>query len=53
MVTDNWIVKITPYALKVAHQSDATLVVNKSDTHLMSPTTKDQVQFINIQVCVR
>lgn len=34
----------------MAHQSDATLIVNKSDTHLMSPTTRDQVQFINIQV---
>lgn len=50
VATDNWIIKITPYKLQVAHQSDATLVVNKSDTHLMSPTTRDQVQFINIQV---
>ncbi|KAL6423661.1 hypothetical protein ACFW04_010286 [Cataglyphis niger] len=50
VATDNWIIKITPYKLQVAHQSDATLIVNKSDTHLMSPTTRDQVQFINIQV---
>ncbi|XP_072766918.1 E3 ubiquitin-protein ligase TM129 [Anoplolepis gracilipes] len=50
VATDNWIIKITPYKLLVAHQSDATLIVNKSDTHLMSPTTRDQVQFINIQV---
>jgi len=39
-----------PYKLQVAHQSDTTLVVNKSDIHFMSPTTRDQVQFINIQV---
>ncbi|XP_024889457.1 E3 ubiquitin-protein ligase TM129-like isoform X1 [Temnothorax curvispinosus] len=50
IATDNWIIKITPYKLQVAHQSDATLVVNKSDVHFMSPTTRDQVQFINIQV---
>ncbi|KAL6263853.1 hypothetical protein P5V15_003934 [Pogonomyrmex californicus] len=50
VATDNWIIKITPYKLQVAHQSDATLVVNKSDVHFMSPTTRDQVQFINIQV---
>jgi len=50
IATDNWIIKIMPYKLQVAHQSDATLVVNKSDIHFMSPTTRDQVQFINIQV---
>lgn len=50
VATDNWIIKITPYKLQVAHQSDATLVVNKSDVHFMSPTTRDQIQFINIQV---
>lgn len=50
IATDNWIIKVTPYKLQVAHQSDVTLIVNKSDTHLMSPTTRDQVQFINIQV---
>ncbi|XP_039304211.1 E3 ubiquitin-protein ligase TM129 isoform X2 [Solenopsis invicta] len=50
VATDNWVIKITPYKLQVAHQSDTTLVVNRSDVHLMSPTTRDQVQFINIQV---
>lgn len=50
VVTDNWIIKITPYSLYVAHQSDTTLTVNKSDIHVMSPTTRDQVQYINIQV---
>lgn len=50
VVTDNWIIKITPYKLQVVHQNDATLIVNKCDTHLMSALTGDQVQFINIQV---
>lgn len=52
VATDNWIIKITPYKVQVAHQSDTTLVVNKSDTHLMSPATRDQIQFINIQVII-
>ncbi|EFN85991.1 Transmembrane protein 129 [Harpegnathos saltator] len=50
VATDNWIIKITPYKLQVIHQSDATLIVNQCDTHLMSAITGDQVQFINIQV---
>jgi len=50
VVTDNWIIKITPYKLYIAHQSDTILILNKSDTHMMSPTTRDEVQYINIQV---
>ncbi|XP_076245126.1 E3 ubiquitin-protein ligase TM129 [Calliopsis andreniformis] len=50
VVTDNWIIKIMPYTMKVAHQSDTALIVNKSDTHEMSPVTRGEVQFINIKV---
>lgn len=50
VVTDNWIIKVTPYKLQVMHQSDANLIVSKCDTHFMSAITGDQVQFINIQV---
>lgn len=56
VATDNWIIKITPFNIQVAHQSDATLIVNKCDTHFISyslnqsTVTEDQVQFINIQV---
>lgn len=50
MATDNWIIKIMPYKVLVAHQSDAVLIVNKSDTHEMSPVTRGEVQFINIEV---
>lgn len=34
----------------VAHQSDTALIVNRSDTHGMSPVTGGEVQFINIEV---
>ena len=50
VATDNWIIKIMPYKVLVAHQSDAVLIVNKSDTHEMSPVTRGEVQFINIEV---
>ncbi|CAL7937396.1 unnamed protein product [Xylocopa violacea] len=50
IVTDNWIIKVLPYKVKVIHQSDAILIVNKSDTHEMSPVTRGEVQFINIEV---
>ncbi|XP_033209594.1 E3 ubiquitin-protein ligase TM129 [Belonocnema kinseyi] len=50
VATDNWIIKISPYKLYVAHQSDTALIVNKSDTHVMSPTTRGEVQFVNIEV---
>ncbi|XP_017889747.1 E3 ubiquitin-protein ligase TM129 [Ceratina calcarata] len=49
-VTDNWIIKVLPYTVNIAHQSDAVLIVNKSDTHEMSPMTGREIQFINIEV---
>ncbi|KAL7302326.1 hypothetical protein TKK_0004989 [Trichogramma kaykai] len=50
VVTENWIIKISPYNLHFAHQSDTTLVVNKTDTHAPSASTKGEVQFVNIEV---
>ncbi|XP_066586221.1 E3 ubiquitin-protein ligase TM129 isoform X2 [Prorops nasuta] len=50
IATDNWIIKVTPYRLYIAHQSDTALIVNRSDTHSMSPATRGEVQFINIEV---
>ncbi|XP_076659723.1 E3 ubiquitin-protein ligase TM129 [Halictus rubicundus] len=50
IATDNWIIKVMPYKILVAHQSDTVLIVNKSDTHNMSPVTRREIQFINIQV---
>ncbi|XP_046743391.1 E3 ubiquitin-protein ligase TM129 isoform X2 [Diprion similis] len=50
VVTDNWIIKVTPYKLDVAHQSDTALVLNRSDTHVMSHTSRGEVQYVNIEV---
>ncbi|XP_043269386.1 E3 ubiquitin-protein ligase TM129 [Venturia canescens] len=53
VATDNWIIKVTPYKLHVAHQTDTTLIVNRSDTHAMSPATRGEVQYVNIEVTPR
>ncbi|XP_015431931.1 PREDICTED: E3 ubiquitin-protein ligase TM129 [Dufourea novaeangliae] len=50
IVTDNWIIKVTLYKILVAHQNDTVLVVTKSDTHDMSPVTRGEIDFINIEV---
>ncbi|XP_017789571.1 PREDICTED: E3 ubiquitin-protein ligase TM129 [Habropoda laboriosa] len=50
IATDNWIIKVLPYKIMIAHQNDAILIVNRSDTHEMSPMTRGEVQFINIEV---
>lgn len=50
VATDNWIVKVSPYTLHFAHQSDATLVVISSDTHAYIPGRPEGGQFLNIEV---
>lgn len=50
VVTENWIIKLTPLTIFVAHQSDATLEVSKADTHHLSIQNTAEVQFINIEV---
>ncbi|XP_012281633.1 E3 ubiquitin-protein ligase TM129 [Orussus abietinus] len=50
VITNNWIIKVTPYNLNIAHQRDAALIVVKCDTHAMSANTRGEVQYIDIQV---
>ncbi|KAJ8686301.1 hypothetical protein QAD02_022095 [Eretmocerus hayati] len=50
VATDNWIIKVTPYTLYFAHQSDTALIVNKSDTHALSLHSRGEVQYVNIEV---
>lgn len=49
-MTENWIIKTTPYTVYLAHQSDTALIANKSDTHMIGQDTSDIVQFVNIEV---
>ncbi|XP_011497085.1 PREDICTED: E3 ubiquitin-protein ligase TM129 [Ceratosolen solmsi marchali] len=50
VATDNWIIKVTPYQLYFAHQSDTSLIVNKSDTHNLSSSTRGKIQYISIKI---
>jgi hypothetical protein len=50
IATDNWIIKVTPYWLDVAHQSDAALILSSSDTHQVAPSSPGGVQYLNIEV---
>ncbi|XP_069672804.1 E3 ubiquitin-protein ligase TM129 [Periplaneta americana] len=50
IATDNWIVKVSPYWLDVAHQSDAALILSSSDTHQVAPSSPGGAQYLNIEV---
>ncbi|KAF5284436.1 hypothetical protein FQR65_LT13542 [Abscondita terminalis] len=50
IATENWIMKVTPLTIFIAHQSDTTLNVNNCDTHFLSPENSGQVQYVTIEV---
>lgn len=49
VATENWILKITPLAMFIIHQSDASLVVKEADTYELSPQNA-ATQYLNIEV---
>ncbi|XP_075228942.1 transmembrane protein 129 isoform X2 [Lycorma delicatula] len=50
IATDNWIIKLTPYKIFIAYQSDATLILCSADTHDVSSLGTGTVQYLNIEV---
>lgn len=50
VATDNWVLRISPYTVDVAHQSDTALILSSADVHQWSPHINDNVQFVNIEV---
>ena len=50
IATDNWIVKVSPYNLNLAHQSDASLSVSACDSHLYVPNRPEGSQCLTIDV---
>ncbi|RZC42943.1 transmembrane protein 129, partial [Asbolus verrucosus] len=50
IATENWILKVTPFTVLIAHQSDASLVVQKADTHQISLQANNETQYLNIDV---
>ncbi|XP_023018024.2 E3 ubiquitin-protein ligase TM129 isoform X2 [Leptinotarsa decemlineata] len=50
IVTENWIIKITPLSMFIVHQSDASLAVKEADSYRISPSVTIEVQYLNIEV---
>ncbi|XP_046384400.1 E3 ubiquitin-protein ligase TM129 [Ischnura elegans] len=50
VVTDNWIMKLMPYKMEIAHQSDISLALLEADHHVMSPDSSGSTQYLNIEV---
>lgn len=50
IVTDNWIIKVSPYGMDFAHQSDARIKVDTADTHQLGISGTGTTQFLNIRV---
>ncbi|XP_065174124.1 E3 ubiquitin-protein ligase TM129 [Atheta coriaria] len=50
IATENWIIKVLPLNLFIAHQSDASLTVEQTDTHAFSHDHAGVVQYITIKV---
>ncbi|GLH05941.1 Uncharacterized protein GBIM_11482 [Gryllus bimaculatus] len=50
IATDNWVLKVSPYTVQCAHQSDSALVLISSDTHHLTPSGPGTVQYLNIEV---
>ncbi|GLV34250.1 uncharacterized protein CBL_00181 [Carabus blaptoides fortunei] len=50
IVTDNWLIKVTPYNVYFAFRNNTSLIVTSSDTHTVSVSNQREVQYINIQV---
>ncbi|CAG9859396.1 unnamed protein product [Phyllotreta striolata] len=50
IVTENWILKISPLTIHIAHQSDTSLVVKEAHTYQLSPNDVPSTQYLNIEV---
>ncbi|KAK9718447.1 putative transmembrane protein precursor [Popillia japonica] len=50
VVTENWIIKVTPLTMSLIYQGDAVLIVQNCDRHTISRTQDGEVQYMNIVV---
>jgi len=50
VLTNTWIIKISPYSVKVAHQNHVTLSLLKNEEHNVSINSSTGAQFLSIQV---
>ncbi|XP_060800770.1 E3 ubiquitin-protein ligase TM129 [Amyelois transitella] len=50
VATENWLIKVTQYGVNLVHQNDCALVATATDSHDLTPTDEDVVQYVNIEV---
>ncbi|XP_045492545.1 E3 ubiquitin-protein ligase TM129 isoform X1 [Colias croceus] len=50
IATQTWVIKVSQYHVNIIKQSDCTLVATATDTHNLTPTGEEEVQFVNIEV---
>ncbi|CAH1634986.1 unnamed protein product [Spodoptera littoralis] len=49
VATENWLIKLSPYKLNVVKQGDCTLVATATDSHNLTASGEDEVQYVNIE----
>ncbi|XP_045764082.1 E3 ubiquitin-protein ligase TM129 [Maniola jurtina] len=49
IATQTWLVKVGQYGIDLVKQSDCALVATATDSHNISPSGEDEVQYVNIE----
>ncbi|KAG6447827.1 E3 ubiquitin-protein ligase TM129 [Manduca sexta] len=49
VATESWLIKVSQYSMNVVMQRDCALVATATDTHNLTPSGEDEVQYINIE----
>ncbi|XP_064074517.1 E3 ubiquitin-protein ligase TM129 [Vanessa tameamea] len=49
VVTHSWLVKVTQYGINLVKQRDCALVATATDSHNLSTSGEDEVQYVNIE----
>ncbi|XP_059061204.1 E3 ubiquitin-protein ligase TM129 [Achroia grisella] len=50
VATEHWLIKVTQYKLNIIGQSECSLVATATDSHNLTQTGEDEVQYVNIVV---
>lgn len=50
VATEIWLIKVSQYSMSVVKQSDCALVATAVDSHNLSPSGEDEIQYVNVEV---
>ncbi|CAG9562883.1 unnamed protein product [Danaus chrysippus] len=50
IATNSFLIKVTQYGINIVKQSDCALVATATDSHNLTPTGEDEIQYVNIEV---